>query len=103
MVAILSAVGEANPSLALKVNNIGTENVYEVCRAHKISVFCPSTIAVFGPSSPKTNTPDDCILRPTTMYGLTKIHAELLGTHLFTQSLTHTYSLPYMVRGYYWQ
>ena len=91
MVAILSAVGEANPHLALKVNNVGTENVFEVCRAHKISVFCPSTIAVFGPSSPKTNTPDDCILRPTTMYGLTKIHTELLGTHSLVPSLARIY------------
>ena len=82
-VAILSAVGEAQPALALKVNNIGTENVFEACIRHKLQCFVPSTIAVFGPTSPKDNTPDDCILRPTTMYGLTKIHTELLGEYYY--------------------
>ena len=81
LVAILSGTGELNPQLALKINNQGTENVFEVCRTHKLKVFVPSTIAVFGPSSPKFNTPDDCILRPTTMYGLTKVHTELLGEY----------------------
>jgi threonine 3-dehydrogenase len=81
LAALLSAVGEKNPDLALKVNNVGTQNVFELAKIHALKVFCPSTIAVFGPSTPMDNTPDDCILRPTTMYGLTKIHTELLGEY----------------------
>lgn len=81
LAAILSAAGERNPSLALKVNNEGTQNVLEVARTHKLKVFCPSTIAVYGPESPKYRTKEDCITRPTTMYGITKVHAELLGEY----------------------
>ena len=81
LAAILSAAGEKHPDLALKINNIGFQNVLEIARNNKMKVFCPSTIAVFGPSSPLDNTPDDCILRPTTMYGVTKVYGELLGEY----------------------
>ncbi|CAM9116983.1 unnamed protein product [Ectocarpus fasciculatus] len=81
LAAILSATGEANPHLALKINNEGTQNVLEICRLHKLKLFVPSTIAVFGPSSPMQNTPDDCILRPISMYGITKINTELLAEY----------------------
>lgn len=84
LAAILSAKGEKNPQLALKINNEGITNVLEVARKCKrgIKIFCPSTIAVFGPDSiPKDRTPENCILRPTTMYGITKLHAELLGEY----------------------
>lgn len=81
LAAILSAAGEKHPDLALKINNIGFQNVLEIARNNKMKVFCPSTIAVFGPSSPLENTPDDCILRPTTMYGVTKVYGELLGEY----------------------
>jgi len=81
LAAMLSATGEQHPDLALRVNNVGTQNIFELARANKIRVFCPSTIAVFGPTTPQDDTPDDCILRPTTMYGLTKVHTELLGEY----------------------
>ena len=87
LAAILSAKGEQNPELALKINNEGITNVLEVARKCKsdkknMKIFCPSTIAVFGPDSiPKDRTPENCILRPTTMYGITKLHAELLGEY----------------------
>lgn len=81
LAAILSATGEKYPDLALRINNIGTQNVLEIARHNKISVFCPSTIAAFGPSSPRDNTPVDCIMRPTTMYGITKVYSELLGEY----------------------
>lgn len=81
LAAILSAAGEKHPDLALKINNVGFQNVLEIARNNKMKVFCPSTIAVFGPSSPLDNTPDDCILRPTTMYGVTKVYGELLGEY----------------------
>jgi threonine 3-dehydrogenase len=81
LAAVLSATGEKHPHLALKINNEGTQHIFELARNHNLKVFCPSTIAVFGPSTPKDDTPDDCVMRPTTMYGLTKVHTELLGDY----------------------
>ncbi len=78
LAAILSAVGEKNPQLAWKVNVDGLYNVLEVSREYDLRVFWPSSIAVFGPKTPKHNTPQDTILCPTTMYGVTKVAGELL-------------------------
>jgi len=93
LAAILSASGEKNPQLAWEVNLRGTYNVLEVAREMDIfRVFVPSSIAVFGPDTPKENTPQDTILRPRTMYGLTKVAGELLGEYY-----VHRYGLD--VRG----
>lgn len=78
LAAILSAVAEANPPLAWKVNIDGLYNVLEVAREHKCAVFVPSSIGAFGPSTPPDNTPQDTIQRPNTMYGVTKVSGELL-------------------------
>lgn len=78
MAAILSAVGEARPHLCWDVNVNGLYNVLEIAREHNLRVFCPSSIAVFGPETPADNTPQETVLRPRTMYGITKVGGELL-------------------------
>jgi nucleoside-diphosphate-sugar epimerase len=79
MAAILSAVGEENPHLAWDVNINGLYNVLELAREHEmVRIFCPSSIAAFGPETPRDDTPQETILRPKTMYGVTKVAGELL-------------------------
>jgi nucleoside-diphosphate-sugar epimerase len=82
MSAILSAAGEKKPQLAWEVNLDGTFNILEASREHSLTrVFIPSSIAAFGPETPRFNTPNDTILKPKTMYGLTKVAGELLGDY----------------------
>jgi len=77
--AILSAVGEKNPRLAWNVNMNGTYNILESAIEHEMTrIFIPSSIAAFGPETPLNNTPQETILRPKTMYGVTKVAGELL-------------------------
>ncbi|HAF70261.1 MAG: L-threonine 3-dehydrogenase [Acetothermia bacterium 64_32] len=79
LAAILSAKGEENPAAAWRVNLDGLYNVLEVARAGGVrQVFWPSSIAVFGPKTPKEDTPQDTVLSPTTMYGVTKAAGEYL-------------------------
>jgi nucleoside-diphosphate-sugar epimerase len=79
MAAVLSAIGEEKPHVAWSVNIDGLHNVLEVARENELArVFCPSSIAVFGPETPKENTPQETVLRPKTMYGVTKVAGELL-------------------------
>lgn len=82
MAAILSARGEETPQSAWDVNICGLMNTLEVARTHgSLRVFCPSSIAVFGPSAPKEHAPQSTLLEPTTMYGITKVAGELLGEY----------------------
>ena len=79
LAAILSAAGENNPQLCWDVNINGLHNVLETCRETGVKqIICPSSIAVFGPNSPRENTPQETILIPTTLYGVTKVSGELL-------------------------
>lgn len=82
LAAILSAVGEKNPMAAWNVNINGMLNVLELAREKGLKrVLIPSSIAAFGPSTPVDNTPQDTILKPTTMYGITKVAGELLADY----------------------
>lgn len=78
LAAILSAVGEQRPQKTYEVNIGGLFNVLEVARARGCAVFTPSSIAAFGPGTPRDPTPQDTVQRPTTMYGVTKVAGELL-------------------------
>jgi len=79
--ALLSAVGENNVPLAVRVNIEGLHNVMELAKQYKLKLFVPSTIGAFGPESPRNPTPNICIQRPKTIYGVSKVHAELLGEY----------------------
>ena len=84
MAAILSAVGEQRPHLAWDVNINGLYNILEIAREYElVRVFCPSSIAVFGPETPREDTPQETVLRPTTMYGVSKVAGELLCDYYF--------------------
>jgi len=79
LAAILSAAGEKNPNLCWDVNMTGLHNVLEVARELSVKqIICPSSIAVFGPETPRDNTPQETVILPKTMYGLTKAAGELL-------------------------
>lgn len=82
LAAILSAKGEENPELAYKVNVTGVYNILNAGIKHKVGlIVIPSSIGVFGPDTPKENTPIETITRPTTIYGVSKIIAEELGNY----------------------
>jgi nucleoside-diphosphate-sugar epimerase len=77
LAAILSATGEKNPPLAWNLNMTGLLNVLDIAREEKISkVYWPSSIAVFGPTSPKKDCPQQTIIEPTTVYGISKFAGE---------------------------
>ena len=77
LAAILSATGEKNPNLAWNLNMTGLLNVLDIAREEKISkVYWPSSIAVFGPTSPKKDCPQQTIIEPSTVYGISKYAGE---------------------------
>lgn len=83
LVAVLSAKGENNPPLAWSINMGSLINALEITRQTKGAVFTPSSIGAFGPSTPMNNTPQDTLMRPTTVYGISKVAAELLGDYYY--------------------
>jgi nucleoside-diphosphate-sugar epimerase len=79
LASLLSAVGERKPQQAWDVNMNGLHNLLEAARACGVKqVFWPSSIAAFGPSTPRVKTPQDTIMHPTTIYGISKVAGELL-------------------------
>jgi nucleoside-diphosphate-sugar epimerase len=85
LAALLSATAEKKPLLAWNLNMGGLVNALEVARNSHAQFFTPSSIGAFGPSTPKDNTPQDTIQRPNTMYGVTKVSAELLCDYYFAK------------------
>ena len=79
LAAILSAVGEKNPKLCWNVNMTGSINMLEIGVEQKLNrIIIPSSMAVWGGNVDQENTPQDSVLQPTTMYGVTKVAGELL-------------------------
>jgi nucleoside-diphosphate-sugar epimerase len=77
LAAILSATGEKNPGLAWHLNMQGLLNVLDIAREEKLQkVYWPSSIAVFGPTSPKHDCPQQTIIEPITVYGISKFAGE---------------------------
>ncbi|MEO1711868.1 MAG: NAD-dependent epimerase/dehydratase family protein, partial [Bacteroidota bacterium] len=78
LAAILSAKGEQKPVHSWDINMTGLLNILEVGRNSSIKkIFFPSSIAVFGPNVPRDNTPQEVVLTPTTVYGISKVAGEI--------------------------
>lgn len=78
LVSLLSAKGEIDPTLTWNVNMNGLKLILDLGVARHMKVFWPSSIAAFGPTTPRVMTPQQTVLEPTTMYGVTKVSGELL-------------------------
>ncbi len=82
LAALLSATGEKDPNYCWDVNMQGTLNVLNNSVKYNVKkVFIPSSIAVWGSGIAKNNTPQESVLKPTTMYGITKVAGELLADY----------------------
>lgn len=100
LVGILSAKGEQNPDLAYKVNMESLKNILDIAKELKtsgkeIKIFWPSSIAAFGPTTPRDKTPQRTVLEPSTMYGVTKVAGELLVNYYFKKFGIDVRSLRY--------
>lgn len=83
LAALLSAVAESKPQEAWDININGLYSILEVARVYGCSVFTPSSIAAFGPNTPRDYTPQDTIQQPTSIYGVTKVTGELLCNYYY--------------------
>lgn len=96
LASILSAAGEKNPDRAWHTNLIGLKNVLELAKEYNLArLFWPSSIAAFGPHTPREKTPQVTIMDPNTMYGLTKVTGELLCNYYFEKYGLDVRSLRY--------
>ncbi len=96
LAAILSATGEKNPGLAWNLNMQSLLNVLDISREENIKkVYWPSSIAVFGPTSPKHNSPQQTIIEPTTVYGISKFAGEFWCNYFFNRYQVDVRSLRY--------
>ncbi len=95
LAALLSVAAEERPIDAWHVGIDGLFNVLEVARQCRCSVFTPSSIGAFGPSTPHDNTPQDTIQRPKTIYGISKLAGEFLSDYYFERYGVDTRSVRY--------
>ncbi len=96
LAAILSATGEKNPSLAWHLNMQGLLNVLEIARELNLNkIYWPSSIAVFGPTSPKQNCPQHTVIEPVTVYGISKFAGEFWCNYYFNKYGVDVRSLRY--------
>ncbi|HEY0356450.1 MAG TPA: NAD-dependent epimerase/dehydratase family protein [Flavisolibacter sp.] len=96
LAAILSATGEKNPGLAWHLNMQGLLNVLDIAREEKLAkVYWPSSIAVFGPTSPKKDCPQKTIIEPSTVYGISKYAGEFWCNYYFNKYGVDVRSLRY--------
>jgi nucleoside-diphosphate-sugar epimerase len=96
LAAILSATGEKNPNLAWHLNMQGLLNVLDIAKEEHLSkVYWPSSIAVFGPTSPKKNCPQQTIIEPSTVYGISKYAGEFWCNYFFHKYQVDVRSLRY--------
>jgi nucleoside-diphosphate-sugar epimerase len=86
LAALLSATAEAKPKLGWELNMDGTFNIFDACLEYKVErIFWPSSIAVFGPTTPRVQTPQTTILEPNTIYGITKLAGERYCEYYFNR------------------
>ncbi|WP_339180536.1 L-threonine 3-dehydrogenase [Oceanobacillus sp. FSL W7-1293] len=85
LAALLSAKAEAFPKVAWEINMGGLVNALEAAKELDLKFFTPSSIGAFGPSTPKANTPQDTLQRPTTMYGVNKVAGEILCDYYYSR------------------
>ena len=96
LAAVLSAVGENKPDVAWEVNLLAVKTIFDLSVELKVKkVFWASSMAVFGLTTPKDNTPQHTSIEPTTMYGITKYSGELLGQYYFNKYKLDVRSLRY--------
>lgn len=95
LAGLLSVGSEKSPHTAWEVNLGGLKNVLDLAAEYKLKVFWPSSIAAFGPTTPKESTPQHTILEPTTMYGVNKVAGELLCQYYFLRFGVDVRSLRY--------
>lgn len=96
LAAILSATGEKNPPLAWHLNMQSLLNVLDIAKEERLNkVYWPSSIAVFGPSSPKVDCPQQTIIEPTTVYGISKYAGEFWCNYYFQRYGVDVRSLRY--------
>ena len=95
LVALLSAKGEDAPQLSWTINIGGLKNLLDICLDFDASLFTPSSIAAFGVNTPKENTPQNTIQRPSTIYGVTKVTGELLCDYYYLKYGLDTRGLRY--------
>jgi nucleoside-diphosphate-sugar epimerase len=96
LAAILSATGEKNPSLAWHLNMQSLLNVLDIAKEEKLhKIYWPSSIAVFGPTSPRNNCPQQTVIEPSTVYGISKYAGEFWCNYYFNRYGVDVRSLRY--------